>query len=117
MVKWVTERAVYVRVKRALEREGVYLKINRSRFFIDLYGLYCSHDEQGNIERKHIDIEDYAKAIGILAAGERMRPEKRTAENRTGGKRVSGRRDPGPFMRSARRCIDGDRTSQEREDD
>ena len=72
MADWVTERAVYIRVKRNLERQGFYLKINRSKFFIGLYGQYCSHDSQGNLAETHIDLEAFARALGVLAKSERM---------------------------------------------
>lgn len=70
--KPITEPALFARVRRAMLRQHeCFLKrcSERSRWFHDL-GRYYAHDERNNISHTDIDLEEFARELGVLRVNE-----------------------------------------------
>ena len=62
-----SDRAIYLRLKRRLAREGIHLRTCRenSRWFNDL-GRHYTFNDNNAVDATHIDIDDWARELGIV---------------------------------------------------
>ena len=77
MTKPVSENAVFLRLKRAVAREGVSLKASSpaSAGLTELGRYYTVDDKTGFVDSKHVDLEAWARDIGVLGLDEQMVPD------------------------------------------
>jgi hypothetical protein len=70
----VSNRALEGRVNRALKKDGETLKKCRqdSRWFSDLGEYYAVNIELNSVSAKHVDLEVWAKELGVLKDYEKL---------------------------------------------
>lgn len=67
----ISERALFMRLKRRLAREGLHLQSCRenSRWLNEL-GRYFATDENNALRESHIDLVGYGAELGLISANE-----------------------------------------------
>jgi hypothetical protein len=72
----VSERAVLLRINRLLKADGEMVKATRSdRWRPEMGDHYVVNFDRGAVVKKGIDLEAYARQLGLLEDYEEMRDE------------------------------------------
>lgn len=79
--KPVTERALFARLSRRLAKDGEILKKCRfdSRWYND-FGSYYTVNQFNAISATHMDLEDWARELGVMQPWERLEHDDATPE-------------------------------------
>lgn len=70
----ISKAALVLRINRKLRESDAVLRITRgTQALIDLGDFYVLDTRSNSIAKKHLDLEDYARELGVLKAWEQVK--------------------------------------------